>query len=53
MTIPGVRRRRPSEETATGWLVVSPWIVGFLIFMVWPLGASMYFVEHSKQANYR
>jgi multiple sugar transport system permease protein len=43
MTIPGVRRRRPSEETATGWLVVSPWIVGFLIFMVWPLGASMYF----------
>src|SRR6478735_3269999 len=43
MTIPSVRRRRPSEETATGWLVVSPWIVGFLIFMVWPLGASMYF----------
>ena len=43
MIAPAPRRRGPSEETATGWLVVSPWIVGFLIFMIGPLIASMYF----------
>jgi len=43
MTISSFRPRRPSEEAVTGWLVVSPWIVGFLIFMVWPLAASVYF----------
>jgi len=43
MTISSFRPRRPSEEAVTGWLVVTPWIVGFLIFMVWPLTASVYF----------
>ena len=37
------RRFRLSEETATGWLTVSPWIIGFLIFTIGPLVASMYF----------
>jgi multiple sugar transport system permease protein len=37
------RRFRLSEETATGWLTVSPWIIGFLIFTVGPLIASLYF----------
>jgi multiple sugar transport system permease protein len=37
------RRFRLSEETATGWLTVSPWILGFLIFTVGPLIASLYF----------
>lgn len=43
MAQPARRLFRPSEETATGWLAITPWILGFLIFMVWPLAASMYF----------
>src|SRR5215217_8340370 len=37
------RRRRVSEETASAWVSISPWVVGFLIFTLWPLGASIYF----------
>ena len=37
------RRWRPSEETVAGWITVSPWIVGFIVFTATPLVASMYF----------
>ncbi len=39
--------RRPSraerEESRAGWIAISPWIVGFLIFTLFPIGASVYF----------
>jgi multiple sugar transport system permease protein len=37
------KRRRVSEETTAAWISISPWVVGFLIFTLWPLGASIYF----------
>lgn len=37
------KRWRPSHETVAGWLSISPWIVGFLVFTAIPLGASLYF----------
>lgn len=37
------QRRRISEETASAWVSISPWIVGFLLFTLWPVGASVYF----------
>jgi len=37
------RRRRISEETAVGWISISPWIIGFLLFTAWPVAASLYF----------
>ncbi|CAN5586409.1 sugar ABC transporter permease [soil metagenome] len=37
------RKRRISEETRAGWLMLSPWVIGFLIFTAFPVGASLYF----------
>lgn len=37
------RGRRINEETRAGWLMLSPWIIGFLIFTAFPVGASLYF----------
>lgn len=37
------KRRRISDETRAGWLAISPWIVGFLIFTLGPVVASLYF----------
>ena len=37
------RRRRISDETAAGWISISPWIIGFLLFTAWPVAASLYF----------
>ena len=37
------RRWRPSEETASAWVAISPWLIGFLIFTAWPVAASVYF----------
>lgn len=37
------RKRRISDETKAGWLAISPWIAGFLIFTIWPVAASLYF----------
>lgn len=34
---------RVSDEARAGWLAISPWIVGFLIFTLGPLLASLYF----------
>jgi len=41
--IDGGTRRRISDETRAGWLSISPWIVGFLIFTLGPVVASLYF----------
>ncbi|MEJ7900735.1 MAG: sugar ABC transporter permease [Thermomicrobiales bacterium] len=32
-----------SDETRAGWLTISPWIVGFIIFTMFPFVASLYF----------
>ncbi len=37
------RRRRSSEEWAAGYLFISPWVIGFLIFTAGPIIASIYF----------
>jgi multiple sugar transport system permease protein len=37
------RSWRPSEETRAGWIAISPWVIGFLIFTAWPVAASVYF----------
>lgn len=37
------KRRRVSEETRAGWIAISPWVIGFLIFTLGPLIASLYF----------
>lgn len=36
-------RFRPSEETRSGWLAISPWIFGFIVFTMFPFVASLYF----------
>jgi multiple sugar transport system permease protein len=41
--LPGTKRRRPSEETIAGWLTISPWIIGFIVFTAGPVVASLYF----------
>ena len=47
VTLPGgtmqPKRRRISEETRAGWIAISPWVIGFLIFTLGPLIASLYF----------
>jgi multiple sugar transport system permease protein len=57
------KRFRLRDETRAGWLMLSPWIIGFLIFTAFPVVASLYFsftkydVVSSPQwvglANYR
>ncbi len=37
------RRRRFAEERVAGYLFISPWVVGFLIFTAGPIIASIYF----------
>ncbi len=36
-------RRRFSEEAIAGWLSISPWLIGFLIFTLTPFVSSLYF----------
>ena len=40
---PAQRRARLSEEERAGWLAISPWLVGFLVFTLVPIVASIYF----------
>ncbi len=37
------RSRRMSDEGKAGWIAVSPWIIGFLIFTAYPFISSLYF----------
>src|SRR6476661_8363664 len=32
-----------AEETRAGWLAISPWIIGFIVFTLGPILASLYF----------
>ena len=40
-----LRRSRPDlaslREERSGWLLVSPWIIGFVLFMAFPIGVSL------------
>jgi len=55
MAAPPLPRRRAAlrwnsasaEETRAGWLAISPWIIGFAIFTLGPLLASLYFSFNS------
>ncbi len=63
---PGRRRWRLSNQrgrTLSGWLFISPWVIGFLAFTLYPFLASLYYsftdydIVHSPKwigfANYR
>jgi multiple sugar transport system permease protein len=43
ITTPPSRRFRITEETRAGWIAISPWLIGFLIFTLGPVLASVYF----------
>jgi multiple sugar transport system permease protein len=47
ITAPAGRAGRPrsafAEEKVSGWVSISPWVVGFLIFTAGPIIASLYF----------
>ena len=38
-----VGRQQSREESRAGWIAISPWVVGFLIFTLWPVASSVYF----------
>jgi len=35
--------RRARDETIAAWIAISPWVIGFLIFTLWPIVSSVYF----------
>jgi len=37
------KRKRASDEAVAGWISISPWLIGFLVFTGFPLLASLYF----------
>lgn len=43
MSLQRTGRRGLSEETRAGWISISPWVIGFLIFTAWPVLSSLYF----------
>src|ERR671927_306282 len=48
------RRRHMSltmQRTLEGYFFVSPWVLGFLVFMAWPLFQSFYLSFHELQAT--
>jgi ABC-type sugar transport system permease subunit len=50
----GRRRRRMSlsfQRTLEGYFFVAPWVVGFVIFMAWPLFQSFFLSFHELQAT--
>src|SRR6266536_2711356 len=50
----GRRRRHMSltmQRTLEGYFFVSPWVLGFLVFMAWPLFQSFYLSFHELQAT--
>ncbi|HEV2129262.1 MAG TPA: sugar ABC transporter permease, partial [Thermomicrobiales bacterium] len=40
---PSPKRRGLSEETQAGFIAISPWILGFIVFTAFPFVASFYF----------
>src|SRR5690348_3871889 len=39
------------QRTVEGYFFVAPWVIGFLIFMAWPLIQSFYLSFHELQAT--
>jgi multiple sugar transport system permease protein len=35
--------RRTRDETIAAWIAISPWVIGFLAFTLWPVVSSIYF----------
>jgi ABC-type sugar transport system permease subunit len=48
-------RKRPmsltAQRTLEGYFFVAPWVLGFLVFMAWPLFQSFYLSFHELQAT--
>jgi multiple sugar transport system permease protein len=38
-----ISNRRTREETTAAWIAISPWVIGFLVFTLWPVVSSVYF----------
>ena len=38
-----LKLRNRQEETLSAWIVISPWVIGFLVFTLWPVASSIYF----------
>jgi multiple sugar transport system permease protein len=36
-------RGQSREESRAGWIAISPWVIGFLIFTLFPIASSIYF----------
>jgi ABC-type sugar transport system permease subunit len=50
--LPGKRRiTLTMQRTLEGYFFVAPWVVGFLIFLAWPLFQSFYLSFHELQAT--
>src|SRR5215203_3050822 len=50
----GRRKRRMSlsvQRTLEGYFFVAPWVLGFVIFMAWPLFQSFFLSFHELQAT--
>src|SRR6478672_4609082 len=47
----GRRMRLTMQRTVEGYFFVAPWVIGFLIFMAWPLIQSFYLSFHELQAT--
>ena len=39
----GLRRLGVRRETATGYALISPWLIGFLVWNLYPVAASLYY----------
>jgi ABC-type sugar transport system permease subunit len=53
-TLPRTRRRRLSlntQRTLEGYFFVAPWVLGFVVFMAWPLFQSFFLSFHELQAT--
>ena len=51
---PAARRRRMTlsfQRSMEGYFFVAPWVIGFIIFMAWPLLQSFYLSFHELQAT--
>ena len=43
--------RHQTVRSLTGWAFVSPWIIGFLLFTLYPLFRSLYLSFHDANSS--